>query len=201
MLQREAVLPQSVAVRGARLVPEGFAGAAHASLGLRAYSMTPGGHAALQAGGSPHSACRVCTLPAKACLTGTTWSSSQVPAVSPQPHRAHLPPCPAKVFCLSAALGTSRFALSSFRKISCASPASRWPRYSCPSACSSGSSRILVPQPAVLRRAADGHLGALANGRKLAPRLAQVLAPEQASAASKRLHSPMGGRVCLASPL
>ena len=34
---------------------------------------------------SPHSACRVCTLPAKACLTGTTWSSSQVPAVSPQP--------------------------------------------------------------------------------------------------------------------
>ena len=39
------------------------------------------------------------------------------------------------------------------------------------------------PQPAVLRRAADGHLGALANGHKLAPRLAQVLAPEQA-----RLH-------------
>ena len=51
---------------------------------------------------SPHSACRVCTLPAKACLTGTTWSSSQVPAVSPQPHSAHLPSCAARVFCLSA---------------------------------------------------------------------------------------------------
>ena len=37
--------------------------------------------------------------------------------------RAHLPS-----FCLSAAPGTSRFAFSSFRKISCASPASRWPR-------------------------------------------------------------------------
>ena len=41
----------------------------------------------------PHSACKVCTLPAKACLTGTTWSSLQVPAVSPQPHSAHLPFC------------------------------------------------------------------------------------------------------------
>ena len=40
---------------------------------------------------SPHSACKICTLPAKACLTGTTWSSSQAPAVSPQPHSAHLP--------------------------------------------------------------------------------------------------------------
>ena len=34
------------------------------------------------------------------------------------------------------------------------------------------------PQPAVLRRAADGHLGAL-GGHELAPRLPQVLAPEQ----------------------
>ena len=100
------------------------------SLGLRAYSMTPGATRLSKLVGcalslsvfslwqSPHSACKVCTLPAKACLTGTTWSSSQAPAVSPQPHSAHLPPCPAKVFCLSAALGTSRFALSSFRKIS-----------------------------------------------------------------------------------
>ena len=59
------------------------------------------------------------------------------------------------------------------------------------------------PQPAVLRRAADGHLGALADGHELPPRLAQVLAPEQpgcTSAASKRLHSWMGGRACLASP-
>ena len=35
------------------------------------------------------------------------------------------------------------------------------------------------PQPAVLRRAADGHLGALAGGHELALRLPQVLAPEQ----------------------
>ena len=35
------------------------------------------------------------------------------------------------------------------------------------------------PQPAVLRRTADGHLGALAGGHELAPRLPQVLAPEQ----------------------
>ena len=34
------------------------------------------------------------------------------------------------------------------------------------------------PQPAVLRRAADGHLGALADGHELAPCLAQVLAPD-----------------------
>ena len=60
---------------------------------------------------SPHSACKVCTLPAKACLTGTTWSSSQAP-VSPQPHSAHLPSCAARVFYLSAAPGTSRFAFS-----------------------------------------------------------------------------------------
>ena len=33
-------------------------------------------------------------------------------------------------FCLSAAPGTSRFAFSSFKKISCAKPARRWPRYS-----------------------------------------------------------------------
>ena len=51
---------------------------------------------------SPHSACKVCTLPAKACLTGTTWSSSQAPAVSPQPRSARLPFCAARVFCLSA---------------------------------------------------------------------------------------------------
>ena len=75
---------------------------------------------------SPHSACKVCTLPAKACLTGTTWSSSQAP-VSPQPHSARLPSCAARVFCLSAAPGTSRFAFSSFKKISCAKPARRWP--------------------------------------------------------------------------
>ena len=59
---------------------------------------------------------------AKACLTGTTWSSSQVPAVSPQPHSAHLPFCAARIFCLSAAPDTFRFAFSSFRKISCAKP-------------------------------------------------------------------------------
>ena len=50
----------------------------------------------------------------------------QVPAVSPQPHSARLPSCAARVFCLSAAPGTSRFALSSFRKTSCAKPARRW---------------------------------------------------------------------------
>ena len=91
-------------------------------MGLRAYSMTPGATWLSKLVGcalslsvfslwqSPHSACKICTLPAKACLTGTTWSSSQVPAVSPQPHSARLPSCAARVFCLSAAPGTSRFA-------------------------------------------------------------------------------------------
>ena len=69
-----------------------------ASLELRAYSITPGATRLSRLVGcalslsvfslwqSPHSACRVC---------GTTWSSSQVPAVSPQPHSAHLPSCAA----------------------------------------------------------------------------------------------------------
>ena len=59
-------------------------------LGLRTYSMTPGATRLSKLVGcalsrsvfslwqSPHSACKVCTLPAKACL-GTTWSSSQAP--------------------------------------------------------------------------------------------------------------------------
>ena len=48
---------------------------------------------------------------------------------------------------------------------------------------------------AVLRRTADGHLGALTDGHELAPRLPQVLAPGCTSAASKRLHSWMGLRL------
>ena len=102
----------------------------------------------LGAPGVLHDAQGHATLPAKACLTGTTWSSLQVPAVSPQPHSAHLPSCAARVFCLSAAPGTSRFAFSSFKKISCAKPARRWPRLSAShsTSCSSGSSRILVPR-------------------------------------------------------
>ena len=133
------------------------------SLGLRTYSMTPGATRLSKLVGcalsrsvfslwqSPHSACKICTLPAKACLTGTTWSSSQVPAVSPQPHSAHLPSCAARVLCLSAALGTSRFALSSFKKISCAKPARRWPLYSWlsashhPSCPASASARSTAP--------------------------------------------------------
>ena len=129
------------------------------SLGLRTYSMTPGATRLSKLVGcalsrsvfslwqSPHSACKVCALPAKACLTGTTWSSSQVPVVSPQPHSAHLPSCAARVFCLSAAPGTSRFALSSFKKISCAKPASRWPRYSGPGGSSSAGPRGSAARP------------------------------------------------------
>ena len=50
-------------------------------IGARAYSMTRLVGCALSLSvfslwQSPHSACKVCTLPAKACLTGTTWSSS-----------------------------------------------------------------------------------------------------------------------------
>ena len=44
------------------------------------------------------------------------------------------------------------------------------------------------PQPAVLRRAADGHLGALADGHAASP------------PAGPRTRTWMGGRVCLASP-
>ena len=87
--------------------------------GLWAYSMTPGAMRLSKLVGcalslsvfllwqSPHSACRICTLPAA--------PRSQVP-VSPQPHSAHLPSCAARVFCLSAAPGTSL--PSSFKKIS-----------------------------------------------------------------------------------
>ena len=71
----------------------------------------------------------------------------QAPAVSPQPHSARLPFCAARVFCLSAAPGTSRFAFSSFRKISCAKPgAGPGTPAQRPHWCSSGSSWILVPR-------------------------------------------------------
>ena len=90
-----------------------------------------------------------------ACLTGATWSSSQAPAVSPQ-HSARLPSCAARVFCLSTAPGTSRFA----SRTTSAPPRVLLRQLSDPGA---------PPQPAVLRRAADGHLGALADGHELAP--------------------------------
>ena len=153
---------------------------------------------------SPHSACKVCALPAKACLTGATWSSSQVPAVSPQPHSAHLPSCAARVFCLSAAPGTSRFAFSSFKKISCAKPARRWPLYSWLSAshhlrstsCSSGSSRILVPRLSLspqycagLLMATLGLSPAAMSWRRASRRSSHQNSPGCTSAASKRLHS------------
>ena len=73
--------------------------------------------------------------------------------------------------------GTSRFAFSSCRKILRASPARR-----CAAVLLFSAPRTRAPpqpEPAVLRRAADGHLGALADGHKLTPCLAQVLAPEQ----------------------
>ena len=82
------------------------------------------------------------------------------PAVSPQPHSAHLPSCAARVFCLSAAPGTSRFAFSSFKKISCAKPARHWLSASHhhlrSTSCSSGSSRILAPHSASARSTAPG---------------------------------------------
>ena len=87
------------------------------SLGLRAYSMTPG-DAALQAGGL------------RARLTGTTV---QLARACRQPHSAHLPSCASA----SAVPDTARFA----RKISCAKPARRWPRYSCPSARTTSAAR------------------------------------------------------------
>ena len=143
------------------------------SLGLRAYSMTPGATLVVARSLSassrwPHSACKVCTLPAKAaCRAGTTWSSSQVPAVSPQPHSAHLPSC------VSAAPGTSRFAFSSFRKLVRQAGQALAPS-AAPRAPPAALGSCAPPQP----QPADGH-GALADGHELAPRLAQVLAPEQ----------------------
>ena len=132
---------------------------------------------------SPHSACRVCTLPAKACL---------------RHHVVQLAGRPARP---SAAPGTSRFALSSFRKISCAKPARRWFLHSCPSALHHLRTQHLVllrqlsdpgappqPQPAVLRRTADGHLW-----RRASRRSSHQNSPGCTSAASKRLHSWMGG--------
>ena len=119
LLRREAV-----AARGARLVP-------------RRFSLAAAG-----------------TTSCWASPRGATWTRRRCGArrsawTPPGPHRAHLPPCPAKVFCLSAALGTSRFASSSFRKISCDSPASRYSSAShhlYSTSCSSDSSRILVPR-------------------------------------------------------
>ena len=76
------------------------------SLGLRAYSMTPEATRLSRLVGcalslsvfslwqSPHSACRVCTLPQRPASP-----APQAPPVSPQPHR---PSCAARVFCLSA---------------------------------------------------------------------------------------------------
>ena len=79
---------------------------------------------------STQSACSCCTLSAKSCRTGTTWSSSQALCVTVQPHSAHKPCCTARTSCRCAAVGTSRLAFSNLRKTSCARPASRWPRYS-----------------------------------------------------------------------
>ena len=123
---------------------------------------------------SPRSACRVIALPAKACLTGATCGQGLLPLrraghlsfrlqqlqedLVRQPGQALAP------VLLSQRLAPPPQHLVLLRQLS--DP--RAPPQ---------------PQPAVLRRAADGHLGALADGHKLAPRLAQVLAPEQA-----RLH-------------
>ena len=60
---------------------------------------------------SPHSACKICTLPAKRPVLPAHVVQLAVPA---QPHSAHLPSCAARFFCLSPAPGTSRFAFSSF---------------------------------------------------------------------------------------
>ena len=71
---------------------------------------------------------KACDVPGPA---GPTWSCGRrwSRARQPQPHSAHLPSCAARVFCLRRA-GHFRFAFFSFKKISCAKPARRWPLYS-----------------------------------------------------------------------
>ena len=90
------------------------------SLGLRTYSMTPGATRLSKLVGCALSLSvfllwqlpqRLQSLHTarKGLPHRTTWSSLQVPV---SPHSARLPSCAARVFCLSAAPGTSRFALS-----------------------------------------------------------------------------------------
>ena len=142
---------------------------------------------------SPRSACRVCALPAqrpaspaprgpaRRCPPSARSRTARTcrparPGSSASPPRRALPASP------SAASKKSRAPSRPGAGPGTPAPAPRTTS-AAPRAPLAGS------WPAVLRRAADGHLGALAGGHELAP-----------SAASKRLHSWMGGRVCLASP-
>ena len=137
------------------------------SLGLRTYSMTPGATRLSKLVGcalsrsvfslwqSPHSACKVCMLPAKACLTGTMVQLAG--ARQPAAAQRALAALRGQGLLPLRRAGTSRFALSSFKKISCAKPARRWPLYSFRStSCSSGSSRILVPRLSLSLQYAPG---------------------------------------------
>ena len=175
-----------------------------------------GGHAALQAGGlralpisvfslwqSPHSACKVCTLPAKACLTGTTWSSSQAPAVSrsrtaracrpARPGSSASPPRRALPASPSAASGRSR-----------APPARRWPLYSCPSAShhlrSTSCSRILVPRLSLSPQYCAGLLMATLGTRCGAPSAPGRSCPPGRPASSARAWGRCATRRTLAPP-
>ena len=178
---------------------KGLSFARGGSLGLRTCSITPEatrlsklvGCALSSLWQSPHSACKVCTLPA-ACLTGTTWSSSQVPARR-QPAAAQ------RALAVLRGQGLlplrRAFALSSFKKILCAKPARRWPLCSCLSAlhhlrstsCFCGS-WILVPRLSLSPQFCAGLLMATF---KLAPRLPQVLAPEQLRLHVRGVEAPL----------
>ena len=129
-----------------------------------------GGHAALQAGGLrlslsvfllwqlPHS--KICTLPAKACLTGTQ-SARSAGRQSAAAQRA-LPSCTARVFCLSAAPGTSRLSLAALERSCPAGPGPCTPAPCTTSAAPHAPPAALGLCPASarsLRRAADATLG------------------------------------------
>ena len=160
------------------------------SLGLRAYSMTPGAAAlrlvcalslsVFSLWQSPDSACKVCTLPAKACLTGTTWST---PGAGRQPAAAQRALAAGQA--LAPVLLAQRLAPP-------------------PQHRSSGSSRILVPHLSLspqhrLLMATLGLSPTAISWRRASRRSLHQNSPGCTSAASKRLHSWMGGRVCLAS--
>ena len=92
----------------------------------------------------------------------------------------------------------SSFAFSSFKKISCAKPARRWPRYSCGEDLREPAYGRAISSPAQycgLRLRRGTRIRELSEERGAAEN-----SPGCTSAASKRLHSWMGGRVCLASP-
>ena len=135
------------------------------SLGLRAYSMTPGVRlvgcalslSVFSLWQSLHSACRVCTLPQRPASPAPRGPARRCrPSARSRTARASV--LRGRVFCLSAAPGTSRLPSAASGRSRAPSRPGAGPGTPAP-APRTIFAAPRAPPPAVLRRAADGHLG------------------------------------------